>query len=81
MTGKLCKLCCKVVVTMYCNVLESSNNLSFVFNEKHDQASIHNPASLILGSKYFAGGGTPILDLTEMLVVTFRGLNCGSSNF
>ena len=27
------------------------------------------------------GGGTPILDLTGMLVVTFRGLNCGSSNF
>ena len=27
------------------------------------------------------GGGTPILDLTGMLVVTFRGSNCGSGNF
>ena len=27
------------------------------------------------------GGGTPILDLTGILVVTFRGKNSGSGNF
>ena len=46
MTGKLFKLCSKIVVTMDYNVLESLNNLSFVL--KHGQTSMHNPASLIL---------------------------------
>ena len=47
MIGKLCKLCSKIVVTRYYNVLKSLNNLSFVFNEKHNQTSMHNPASLL----------------------------------
>ena len=29
---------------------------------------------------YAGGGGTPILDLTGMIVVTFRGWNCGLGN-
>ena len=32
-------------------------------------------------AKTSPGEGTPILDLTGMLVVTFRGLNSGSGNF
>ena len=50
MMSKLCKLCSKIVVTRYYKyykVLESLNNLSFVFNEKHDQTSMHNPGSLL----------------------------------
>ena len=33
------------------------------------------------GDRRDRGGGTPILDLTGMLVVTFRGWNCGPVTF